>query len=90
MPDQVFLVGTEEIVGVEARCSECKNTATFDLFATTGQVGEKCPFCGAEWPLHKAAVAALREAVKVARRAGDTIKLRVGTQQSLADMHKRS
>ncbi len=89
MPEQVLLIGTEEILEVEARCSECKNTATFDLFATTAQEGEKCPFCGVEWPLHKAAVTALREGLKVARRAGETIKLRIGTQAGAGGVHKR-
>jgi hypothetical protein len=89
MPDQVLLVRPEEIIEVEARCSECMNTATYDLFGTKAQETDKCPFCGAEWPLHKAAVTALREGLKVARRPGETIKLRIRGQQAGGELHKR-
>ncbi len=89
MLEQVLLVGPEEVIEVEARCSECANTATYDLLGAKAQETEKCPFCGADWPLHKAAVAALREGLKIARRAGETIKLRVRSQQAGGEIRKR-
>jgi len=89
MPDQVLLIGAEEIVELEARCSECKNTSTFDLLGSQIREGPNCPFCGAEWKVHKDALTALREGLRVARRSGELIKLRVRSAISISGMQKR-
>jgi hypothetical protein len=90
MPDQILLISPEEIVEIEARCSDCKNVAAYDVIGTQAGEGTTCPFCGAEWDIHKAAVAGLREGLKLARRVGgDLIRLRVRVGAPVVGLRKR-
>jgi hypothetical protein len=90
MPEQILLISPEEIVEIEARCSDCKNAATYDVIGTQAGEGAACPFCGAQWDMHKNAVAGLREGLKLARRVGgDLIRLRVRPGAPIAGMRKR-
>jgi Zn ribbon nucleic-acid-binding protein len=74
---ELLLLAPSEVAHLEAECPACHHLSVYDPMRAGDAETAVCPHCGHRWPEQYEALAALRRALEVARRAADTVKLRL-------------